>query len=347
MGQVVVVGSINRDVFLRVRSLPAPGETVFAAGTYTGLGGKGANQAVAAARLGAQVVFFGGVGQEDGQPERLALERYGVDVEHVQRVAGSSTGSAFIVVAESGENQIVVSAGANASLDSNRLLRDLEATLRATVDDEGPNAASDRPVVIAQGELGGRVIERLVEAVRRLNGELPAPVRIVLNLAPVVMVPLETLRRVDILVLNAGEALELATAVGAGLPAPALRQGWADDAVAAGQRIADLLGIPTVVTLGGAGVVLAEAGRQEVHFQDAHAVAEVVDTTGAGDCFVGVLGARLAAGQTLHDALRWAAAAAACAVRGRGTTASFPAAATVARAVRDTPLGAPRSIAQV
>jgi len=334
VGAVIVVGSINRDVFFRVPSLPAPGETVLAAETYTGLGGKGANQAVAAARLGAEVFFVGAVGQDAGPDERFTLRELGVDVADVQQVAGAATGSAFIAVSDSGENQIVVASGANAALDLYLLIDSLETRLRtAAVTDSLNGQTLESAVVVAQGELGGAVLERVVEAVRRVDVVLPSPATIVVNLAPVVPVSVDVLRGVDVLVLNAGEAAELATTMGTGLPSAALDIGRVNEAAMVCRRLADSLNVSTIVTLGGDGAVLADRVLPGVLTQPAVPVVEVVDTTGAGDCFVGALTARLAAGRSLSDALRWAVTSAACAVRGAGTTQSFPDAAVVAREV--------------
>ncbi|WP_168221251.1 PfkB family carbohydrate kinase [Actinomadura sp. WMMA1423] len=338
MGTVIVVGSINQDVFFRVPSLPGPGQTVLAADTYTGLGGKGANQAVAAARLGAGVLLLGAVGQDTGPDPRLALGEFGVDVSGVQRVSGAATGSAFVAVSDSGENQIVVASGANAALDLERLLDGLETRLRSAVPTGSPNRQDAESVtVVAQGELGGAVLERVVETVRRVSPELPAPATIVVNLAPAVPVSADVLRDVDVLVVNAGEAAELAAATGTELPPAAFDLGG--DAAAACRRLADGWDVTTIVTLGGDGAVRADRLRPGVVVQRVAPVPDIVDTTGAGDCFVGALTAALAAGRSLPDALRWAVTSAACAVRGAGTMPSFPDAAAVARAVDATPLG--------
>jgi ribokinase len=325
MAAVIVVGSINRDVFMRVSALPEPGQTVLALETYQGLGGKGANQAVAAARLGAEVSLVGAVGEDAGPDERFTLRELGVDVSDVQSVPGTPTGAAFVLVAGSGENQVVVSPGANAALNVEMLVDSLEVKIRAAGNDPGRG----RPVVVAQGELGGDVLDRVVATVRRMDAVLPEPATLVLNLAPVVAVDPVVLGRSDLLVVNQVEGAELASVLGS---APVSANG---DALA--RELARTLDVATLVTLGGAGAVLADPLSAHVVVQPAVRPDVVVDTTGAGDCFVGALAACLGDGRPLREALRWAACAAAVAVGSAGTTPSFPDAGAVASGLPSVP----------
>ncbi len=330
MSTVIVVGSINRDVYLQVPALPLPGQTTIASRVYTGLGGKGANQAVAAARLGAEVAFIGAVGQDDEPDERFTLTSLGVDAAEVQVVPGVSTGTATVVVADSGENQIVVAPGANEHVDLDVLLDSLEVRLRTSA-----ASAGTRPVVVAQGELGARVLDQVIRTVSRLRANLhPAPLLIV-NLAPVVAISQLALAEIDVLVVNQGEAAGLLADLGG----PQLLQDSSQKAI--GRHVAAAFGTTTVMTMGAEGAFLAGARGEPPMMQASAPVEAVVDTTGAGDCLVGVLAAELSRCAPIDEALRWAVTAAAIAVACRGTTSSFPPRRDVAARLPLTPSPTP------
>ncbi len=258
---VVVLGSINADVVLRVSAHPAPGETVLATGQSLGSGGKGANQAVAAARAGAKVAFVGCVGDDDlGRAAIADLGAAGVDATTVRSVA-TPTGAAYITVADDGQNSIVVAPGANAEL------------LPSDVD---PDLIGSAAVAVAQLEIPIPVVARLVE-IAGARGT-----RIVLNLSPAAVLPATLLAGIDVLVVNEAEASALA--------------GPSEDPSAA------------LLARGPAAVVLT-LGRRGAMWRTADDSGtvpaprvDVVDTTGAGDAFVGTLAAELAAGQSLGDA---------------------------------------------
>lgn len=279
--KVLVVGSANLDVVVSVQRHPRPGETVLGGDTRTAPGGKGANTAVAAARLGADVALLGAVGTDAGGDVLLAaLTDAGVDTALVRRVDAPS-GAAYITVSEQGENAIVVSPGANAHVSA----RDVEAASEAI------RAAR---VVFA-------VLEVPMEAVRvALAAE--AGVRFVLNASPVSALEDSTMAAVDPLIVNQHEAAELL--------------GGSDGSAAELARGLRGLGARSVVvTCGADGAVVAdESGVAEV---PAPAV-EVVDTTGAGDAFAGALCSRLAAGYALVEAAREAVRVAADVVTRRG-----------------------------
>ena len=283
---VCVLGSINLDVVQRVARLPRPGETVLSLGAARFLGGKGANQAVASARAGAATRLFGAVGEDaDGADLLARLAAEGVDVGGVARIAGVPTGAAYISVSAQGENQIVVAPGANAAVG--------EAAV-----------PGDVTVLLAQLEIPVPVVAAAFRQARA-SGRLT-----VLNAAPALAEAAGMLELVDVLVVN-----ETELAVLAGLAeAPQDAEGCA--AAARG------LGPATViVTRGGAGVLTVTAARAV----DQPALkAEVVDTTGAGDCFCGVLAARLSAGAALQEAVAGANAAASISVGRRGAAASMP-----------------------
>jgi ribokinase len=223
--RVIVVGSINADLVVRAERLPAAGETVTGGRFAHHGGGKGANQAVAAARLGAAVTMAGAVGDDDLGAEALAvLEREGIDVAAVRRLEGEATGVALIVVDAAGENQIAVASGANA-----RLGAEVEAVVRAA--GEG--------VVL----LGHEVPEAAV-----LAGARAARGPIVLNPAPARPLPDALLALGPVLTPNAGEAREL---------------GGAREPEAAARVLAARTGAPVLVTLGARGVLVVDGNAAE------------------------------------------------------------------------------------
>lgn len=291
---VVVVGSANMDLVAQVARIPGPGETLLATGFARGAGGKGANQAVAAARAGgARVTMVGAVGHdEDGRTLRAALESDGVDTSTLVW-SEEPTGMALISVDPRGENTIVVVDGANGALS------ELDEAQRAAV------AAAD--VVLMQLEVP---MGLLLDAARaRGEGAL-----LVLNAAPSATVADELLETLDVLVVNEHEAKDLSGVDDL------------DEAVDTLSARVDTL----VVTLGAAGSLVC-SGKERVTV--AAVAAQAVDTTGAGDTFVGVLGARLAAGDDVVEAARWGAAAAALTVQRPGAQAAIPTHAETERAL--------------
>jgi len=285
---VVVVGSLNQDLTRYVAELPRPGETVFAARAASALGGKGANQAVAASRVGATVMFVGAVGSDlAGADARRALAAAGIETRELTEATTAATGTALITVDARGENTIVVDSGANLAVRP--------ADAAAAVDRAGRDA-----VVVCQGELAPAVVDAAALAARRAGS------RFVLNLAPVIEVAAATLATADPLVLNELEAEQLL-----GTPD-------ADPAAALHRRH----GAPIVVTLGGRGARLVTS-HADVTIPATH-VEHVVDTTGAGDAFCGVLAASLARGFDLETAVRFGVAAGGIAVASAGTTDSYP-----------------------
>jgi len=307
--KIAVVGSINMDVVARVAHVPAPGETLLARSSSRGGGGKGANQAVAAARArGASVAFVGSVGDDgDGRALRAALQADGIDVAGLE-VADAPTGVALISVGDDGENAIVVVAGANGTDAA------FSASQAALV--------SDADVVIAQLEIPP---SRVLEASRLRKDES----LFVLNASPSEpfadpAVADSLLSTTDILVVNEHELRDIASATSGPISD-------AIDALAA--RVGAL-----VVTLGPQGSVIAVgAERRTVR---AFAV-DAVDTTGAGDTYCGVLAAQLPGNRdeltvdALADAARVAGAAAALAVGRVGAQASVPTADEVDEFMED------------
>lgn len=293
MSRVVVLGSLNMDLVVTLSRLPRIGETVIGDRLQRFPGGKGANQAVAAARLGAEVAMVGRVGKDSFGDELLAnLTSDGVDIESVARDPDEPTGAALILVEKGGENLIAVARGAG------RLVGDADVA-RAT------GSLNERDVLLLQLEIP---LAAVAAAARRAKA---AGARVILNAAPVARLEASLLSQLEVLVVNEIEAEPL-------LGRPATDPGQAEQAahaaVTLGARSA-------VVTLGAAGAVLAHG--KEIHRMKPQRV-QAVDATGAGDAFVGGLAAALAAGAALVEAAELAGAAGAAAVTKPGAQASLP-----------------------
>jgi ribokinase len=290
---IVVVGSLNMDLVARAPRLPVPGETLTGASFATLPGGKGANQAVAAARLGARTMMIGCVGDDAfGAQLRAGLQADGVDCAGVRVATGVTSGVAAIVVDDAGRNGIVVIPGANGEL----VAADVDACAEAL--------AAAR-IVILQLEIPLATVEHAARRAKAL-GKL-----VILNPAPAQPLPASLLALADLLVPNEIEAAALA-----GAPV-----GSVDDAVAAGRRLRDAGARTVLVTLGAQGVVVVEPGGARHH--PAQAV-RAVDTTAAGDTFIGGLGAALVRGLALPAAIAFAQAAAAISVTRPGAQPSIP-----------------------
>ena len=288
MARIAVLGSANMDLVVTVDRAPGRGETVSGSAFRTVPGGKGANQALAAARAGGAVTFAGAVGADGyGAGIRSLLAADGVDVSGLV-TAADATGTAHITVDASGANSIVVVPGANGTVQT---LTDAHRSMIARAD-----------VLLLQLELP---MAAVVEAARfaRSRG-----VTTVITAAPVVALPDALLDATDLIVANEHEAAALAGVAG---PEP----------VAAAQSLARP-GRDVLVTLGAAGLSYVRAGAP-VLSMPAFPV-EVVDTTAAGDTLVGALAVARAQDTDLADALRWASAAAALAVQRLGASASMP-----------------------
>lgn len=286
-GGLLVLGSVNIDLVIGLGSLPRAGQTVLGDDAALRSGGKGANQAVAAALAGAQVSIAGRVGDDDrASTVRSALTDAGVDIEHLRTASGRSTGLAVVLVTRDGENAIVVSPGANHGI-------------RPEDVDELRDLIEQSAMVLMQLELPVEVVARAAA----IAAEVGTPV--VLNLAPASDVPDSLLAHLTILVVNRSEAEHL---VGEPLPhVTALHR--------AAVQLRSRGPAAVVVTAGGEGAVLAdEHGSSHL----AASQVDVVDTSGAGDAFVGVLAARVAQGRSLADALQDATRAAAAAVQVEG-----------------------------
>lgn len=300
MGAVVVVGSVNVDFVVRTERLPGPGETVTGGTFEQHQGGKGANGAVAAARMGVPARFVGAVGDDRyGEGAIEALRAEGVGVGGLAVLPGVATGAALIVVDKGGENQISVASGANASLTV--------AHVRGAI---GGSLTSD-DVVLLNLEIGDGPLGAAIGAASAVGA------RVVLNVAPARPTPDAWLAARPILVLNEGEASSLTGVGGAEGAAGALRE---------------RNGAPVIVTLGARGALLADEGV--VRSLPGHQVA-AADATGAGDAFCGALAAQLAERVPLESAAGVAMAAAALSVTVSGARAGMPSRAEVERFLRE------------
>jgi len=290
---VVVIGSVNIDHVVVADKFPSPGETIMGRTALVTLGGKGSNQAVAAALGGASTAMIARVGADaEGERARNGLTGHGVDVGGVASVPGDETGTAWITVA-AGDNTIIVIAGAN-----HRWPADGDP-----LDGSGETAA----VVLTQLEVPLDVVQR---AAANTGGQF------LLNAAPAAELPDELIELCDVLIVNEHEQAVVARQTASG----------DDPADPAAVRRAHLAlrerGAGAVVTtLGSAGAIVTDA--EGITTAIGSPPASVVDTTGAGDAFAGVLAARLAAGDSLLEAARWGAAAGSLAVRATGAQESY------------------------
>jgi len=289
-GRVVVLGSVNADLVLRCAALPLPGETVHGRDFLTLPGGKGANQAIAAARLGASVAFIGCVGDDDfGRTAQSVLAGEGIDTTHLHVVAGTATGVAMILVDDAGQNSIALAAGANAALTTDHV-----------------DAASS---LFAGASLFVCQLESPLDVVRHAIGRARAAgVPVLLNPAPAQALPAALLADVDVLVPNETEA--------------ALLAGSDLDPTAAAARLRAMGPATVLLTLGADGLQIDAEGL--VQRVPAPATGPVVDTTGAGDTFIGAFAAARVEGASVAAAAAFAQKAAALSVTRPGAVGGMP-----------------------
>ncbi|MEU4641698.1 ribokinase [Micromonospora sp. NPDC023814] len=287
--RVVVVGSANMDLVGTAPALPRPGETLLGTGFVMVPGGKGANQAIAAARAGASCAFLGAIGSDAfGVTLRARIAAAGVDTDQLRTTYGTS-GVALVMVNAEGENAILVTPGANASMTH---LTEPELAAVRTAD-----------VLLAQLEIPVGTVTRAA-AVARAAGSL-----VVLNAAPAVPVPPELLAATDLLVVNETEAQAL---TGRGRDDPS--------------ALLDL--VPrAVLTLGAQGAWYGDRDGTAVHVPAVKV--DVVDSTATGDAFTAALAVAWGEGRDLVDAVRWAAAAGAACARRLGASSALPSRAEI------------------
>lgn len=318
-GAVMVCGGVVVDLVLNPPTLPRPGHTVLSPSYALFPGGKGANQAVSAARSGAPTAFVGAVGNDDFASVGLAgLEQAGVDVSCVARLDGAATAVAAICVDAAGENQICVGNAANFSFRA-----EMAADLLAKQAGEVGDGARHRTVLVLQMEVSLEENWKLVESAKATAGATVC----MLNVAPAAPVPLNVLRNLDYIIVNEHECVQVVAELDPAFvppPAEAPELGCAD-------KLATMLGHPIVVlTLGEKGAVAVPpfTGRVGVSALPL-APGEAVDTVGAGDAFIGAFAAVVAAQgdgttEALTDAMKAGAVAGSLACTQPGAQSACP-----------------------
>jgi len=287
---VVVFGSLNMDHIVYVERFPLPGETVLAVSSQSALGGKGANQAVAAARLGSSTRLIGFVGEDNhGQALTALLSQEGVDTSHVAVLVGERTGVAHVMVDRQGENTIAVTSGAN----------------RPGQTVWHPDPAPPPSVVLVQFEVSLNLTARFLR-------EQESALFKILNAAPFIADGAELFDLANVIVVN---ETELAGYIGV----DEVEEGEALTAAARSLITSD--GQWVIVTCGGAGAL---AVSRDATIRTAAPKVAAIDTTGAGDCFAGALAAALDAGASMQDALVRATVAASLSVQRAGAALSMP-----------------------
>ena len=305
--RIIVAGSLNADLTIYTDRLPLPGETLHGTGFAVNPGGKSANQAVAASLLGGSVELIGAVGNDPNGTMLLdSTAGAGVDVTRVRRTA-EPTGVAVISVDSHGENSIIISAGANGTLAPGQM--DAEAFAGAAV-------------VCLCLEVPFETVQAAAQAGH------DAGATVLLNLSPFAPIPAALAELTDVLLVNSHEASEFLD--GFEMPAPGEAESAWEPAVA---RFAARGLDRVLVTLGSQGSVVLDSTSAAPVARIAPTKVDAVDTTGAGDAFTGAVAARLAAGDALVDAARYASVAAAMAATKKGTQAAYPTADEVAALV--------------
>lgn len=292
-GNICVVGSLNMDLVIRTAQIPRPGETVSGRNFQVNPGGKGANQAVAAARMGGEVTLVGRIGADDfGERQQQCLNAEAIDLSFLTIDNESSTGVAFIAVDDSGQNSIIVTPEANGRVSVQQVEASQEAIARADV-------------LVCQLEIPLPAVTRAIDIAYARK------IPILLNPAPACPLSPELLAKVDYLIPNEFEAGLLS-----GIPVHD-----ADSARKAALQLQQHGVHVTIVTLGDKGVCAAVG--DEYFYEPAPSV-DVVDTTAAGDVFVGSFAVALTEGRSLKEAVTFATYAAALSVTKSGAQSSIP-----------------------
>jgi ribokinase len=286
---ILVVGSLNMDLVVTVAELPEKGETIFGKTFTTFPGGKGGNQAVSAARLGANVTMVGAVGRDDfGEKLLYSLSKSGVDTSHIN-LAETFTGTALITVDQNGANSIVVVPGANEVCCH----EDIDSALQAVA---GPG------ILLVQNEIPEKTVEYALQAAKEKGWTT------ILNPAPARMIADEILSMIDIIIPN-----ETEVAVLTGCKTGAEER--------AAQVLLDRGAAAVIITLGSKGALYCTAAQK--HQIPSYKV-NAVDTTAAGDAYVGALATALSEGRTVLESAKFAAAVGALAVTKPGAQPSLP-----------------------
>ncbi len=293
MPRITVIGSLNMDIVIRSPRIPAVGETIAGLSCHFFPGGKGANQALAVSRAGAPVFLVGCVGKDEFGSELVnGLSRSGVDTCHIKTLDGITTGTATIIIEKSGDNRIIIVSGANSAV-STELINELWSEI------------SNSKMILLQHEIPLETVFYIIEKAKKSG------IKVILNPAPFYHIGLDILRKVHTLIANETEGTALS----------GIQIEDVDSATRAAKKLYDE-GINTVIiTLGKSGSVLVN--DEHTIFQPAYKV-DVIDTTAAGDTFIGAYAAAIARGETTENALLYATAAAGLAVTKLGAQPSIP-----------------------
>lgn len=298
---VLIIGSSNMDLNIYSQRLPEPGETVTGGTFKQFLGGKGANQAVASVRSGSNTIFIGKVGIDSYGDQMISqLNNEGVDIEHIFRDPYESSGIAFIMIDENGENMISVAPGANLNLTPENVRIYSEVIKNANA-------------LIVQMEIPIGSIEEIFKIA--VQGKAVK----ILNPAPLKPISLSILRNIDVIIPNEGELLRLHSLLN-------LKElvGESKGKVIQASKNISKLGVKTIVTtLGSKGCIIYNAAEDKFTEIPAFKV-KPVDTVGAGDCFNGVLASKLNQGEDLITSVKYATVAASIAVTRKGAQKSMP-----------------------
>ena len=298
---VLIIGSSNMDLNIYSQRFPKPGETVTGGVYKQFLGGKGANQAVGSVRSGSKTFFIGKVGIDAFGNDMISqLENEGVNIKHVIRDPHESSGVAFILIDETGENMISVAPGANFKLTPEEVHANSEVIKNAKC-------------LIVQMEIPIETIEEIFKIAKQ--GEVIK----ILNPAPLKPISLSILNNTDIIIPNEGELLQLHSL----LKFKELVGNSKDRIIQASKDISRF-GIKTIITtLGNKGCILYDAADDVVTEVPAFTV-QAIDTVGAGDCFNGVVASKLCQGENILTSVKYATAAASIAITRQGAQASMP-----------------------
>ncbi|MBY8988195.1 MAG: ribokinase [Candidatus Lokiarchaeota archaeon] len=298
---VLIIGSSNMDLNIYSQRFPKPGETVTGGVFKQFLGGKGANQAVASVRSGSKTLFIGKVGIDAFGDDMLSqLDNEGVNIEHIIRDQHESSGVAFILIDETGENMISVAPGANFKLTPEEIQTNSEVIKNAKC-------------LIVQMEIPLETIEEIFKIAKQ--GEVIK----ILNPAPLKPISLSILSNIDIIIPNEGELLQLHSL----LKLKELIGNRKDIIIQASKNISRF-GIKTIITtLGKKGCIIYDAAEDKITEVPAFKV-RAIDTVGAGDCFNGVVASKLCQGENILTSVKYATAAASIAITRQGAQASMP-----------------------
>jgi len=298
---VLIIGSSNMDLNIYLQRFPKPGETVTGGVYKQFLGGKGANQTVASVRSGSKTNFIGKVGIDAFGNDMISqLENEGVNIEHVIRDPHESSGVAFILIDETGENMISVAPGANFKLTPEEVQANSEVIKNAKC-------------LIVQMEIPIETIEEIFKIAKQ--GEVIK----ILNPAPLKPISLSILNNIDIIIPNEGELLQLHSLF-------KLKElvGNSKDRIIQASKDISRFGIKTIITtLGNKGCILYDAAEDKITEVPAFKV-QAIDTVGAGDCFNGVVASKLCQGENILTSVKYATAAASIAITRQGAQASMP-----------------------